>query len=93
MGCQTVHALFMALSRKAAGVLRNRIGDWLMGYSHFVRVCSVDHAELWAISDGVAVMRRLGYKKVMVESDNLSMINIATTTEARDNELSLLGLI
>ncbi|KAK8596694.1 hypothetical protein V6N12_065174 [Hibiscus sabdariffa] len=52
------------------GVLRNHVGDWLLGFYRRVGVCSVLEAELWGIAEGLRLPWDAGIRVVLLEVDN-----------------------
>ncbi|KAA3485757.1 reverse transcriptase [Gossypium australe] len=65
----------------AGGVVRDRDGRWVLGYSHYLGKCSPLEAELWGILDGVFILINKGYKKIKIRSDNLEMVRILSTED------------
>lgn len=58
----------------AGGVIRNEKGNWIMGYNCFLGKCTVSVAELWGILDGLFLLQKQGYNKVIIQSDNLEVV-------------------
>ncbi|GMI86404.1 hypothetical protein like AT5G61090 [Hibiscus trionum] len=58
------------------GVIRDHNGDWLFGFARIIGVCNVLMSELWAVSDALVHCFRLGWRKVVVETDNVTVADI-----------------
>ncbi|GMI86798.1 hypothetical protein HRI_002349100 [Hibiscus trionum] len=58
------------------GVVRDSLGRWLFGFARRIGVCSVLMAELWAAYEALMHAWRMGFKKVVLESDNLEVTRI-----------------
>ncbi|KAE8671946.1 hypothetical protein F3Y22_tig00111877pilonHSYRG00155 [Hibiscus syriacus] len=48
----------------------NYHGDWIVGYCRYIGYCSVLHAELWGVLDGLQTAWKYGANRVMLEMDN-----------------------
>ncbi|KAK8491833.1 hypothetical protein V6N11_069687 [Hibiscus sabdariffa] len=73
------------------GVLRNVKGDWIMGFSRFIGVCSTLEVEIWGVLEGLNYAWHLGYRKLEVELESLSAVRILNGkvgAEAHSNLLS-----
>ncbi|KAH1057050.1 hypothetical protein J1N35_035115 [Gossypium stocksii] len=58
---QTASGLFVA-----GGVIRDGKGKWIMGYNKHLGKCTVAVAELWGIWDGLRLLQKQGYDKVII---------------------------
>lgn len=58
----------------AGGVLRDRNGDWVLGYNRVLGNCSIFDAKLWGILDGLKIIQRRGHDKVTIQSNTLEII-------------------
>ncbi|KAH1067026.1 hypothetical protein J1N35_032013 [Gossypium stocksii] len=58
----------------AGGVVRDKEGQWIMGFHRFLGKCSVFNAELWGILEGLKLIRRLGYDHVIIHSNSLEVV-------------------
>ncbi|KAK9013943.1 hypothetical protein V6N11_005118 [Hibiscus sabdariffa] len=58
------------------GVIRNAAGDWLIGFSRKLGICSVIESELWGIYEGLLVAWSLGLVRLIVEVDSSNAINL-----------------
>lgn len=48
------------------GVVRDRNGSWILGFTHYLGRCSPLDAELWGILDGIFILLNKGFKKVRI---------------------------
>ena len=51
------------------GLLRGSSGEWVVGFSINLGVCSIEEAELWAIVHGLRVAWRIGIRALIEETD------------------------
>ncbi|KAE8718325.1 hypothetical protein F3Y22_tig00110015pilonHSYRG00162 [Hibiscus syriacus] len=58
------------------GVLRNSEGDWIDECYRSLGHCSILHAELWALADGLEVAWIRGFRSIEVEMNNKEAIQI-----------------
>ncbi|KAK5818964.1 hypothetical protein PVK06_023918 [Gossypium arboreum] len=58
----------------AGGVLRDKEGQWIIGFHRFLGKCSVFNAELWGILEGLKLIQRLDYDHVIIHSDSLKVV-------------------
>ncbi|KAL4296103.1 hypothetical protein GQ457_12G019320 [Hibiscus cannabinus] len=58
------------------GVFRDGVGVWISGFTHRIGRCSLLLAELWAIRDGFRHAWELGFRKIVLETDNKETANI-----------------
>ncbi|KAK8601796.1 hypothetical protein V6N12_051621 [Hibiscus sabdariffa] len=47
-----------------------------MGFSRFIGICSILDAELWDVLEGLNHVWNLGYRKIEVELDSLTVVRI-----------------
>ncbi|KAF7804601.1 putative ribonuclease H protein At1g65750 family [Senna tora] len=59
-------------SSACGGVLRDRDGNFLCGFSRNVGSCSITFTELWGVLSGLQVAWNRGFKKVIIETDCLN---------------------
>ncbi|KAK8993536.1 hypothetical protein V6N11_033631 [Hibiscus sabdariffa] len=72
------------------GVIRDKNGDWIVGFTRPVGRCSVLLAELWALHDMLARAWSFGFRRVVIETDCLEVIWIL---QRSSNSLSGNGLV
>ncbi len=67
------------------GLLRHNNGNWLRGFSHKLGITNSLAAELWGIRDGLLLARDLNIRKLIVESDAKSVVDLLKTKNLGDN--------
>ncbi|KAK5831231.1 hypothetical protein PVK06_015026 [Gossypium arboreum] len=79
-------------SRYAAtgGVARDHDGNWIIGYSRFLGVCSLFETEAWAILDGILILLNKRYKKISILTDNLEVAQVLFSPVLEDAEITVL---
>ncbi|KAE8731243.1 hypothetical protein F3Y22_tig00002840pilonHSYRG00794 [Hibiscus syriacus] len=60
----------------AGGVLRDGQGKWVFGFARSIGICSPLMAEMWDIHDSLCFAWNLGFRKIEVESDCVSAVEI-----------------
>ncbi|MBA0843598.1 hypothetical protein Goarm_000770, partial [Gossypium armourianum] len=55
----------------AGGVVRDQVGNWILGFNHYLGRCSLLEAELWGILDGILILLSKGYKKVRILKESV----------------------
>ncbi|KAK9039567.1 hypothetical protein V6N11_014764 [Hibiscus sabdariffa] len=58
------------------GVIRSSAGVWVFGFARNIGRCSVVNAELWAVHDGLIHAWRLGFRSLVLESDNMEVVKL-----------------
>ncbi|KAK4278488.1 hypothetical protein QN277_016327 [Acacia crassicarpa] len=58
------------------GVIRDRSGEWVAGFTHFLGSCSVFQAEEWAILKGLSLAWDLGLRRIILESDAKEVLDM-----------------
>ncbi|KAH1107514.1 hypothetical protein J1N35_011282 [Gossypium stocksii] len=76
----------------AGGVVRDRNGNWILGYNHFLGRCSPLEAELWSIHDGLLILLSKG-KKARIQTDNLEVVKILSMDAPVDSGITILRRI
>ncbi|WP_432648810.1 ribonuclease H family protein, partial [Morganella morganii] len=56
------------------GVIRDITGRWKGAYVYNIGTCSPLQAEAWALSRGIQLTVSIGFKKVILESDSLVIV-------------------
>ncbi|MBA0637780.1 hypothetical protein Godav_005178, partial [Gossypium davidsonii] len=56
------------------GVIRNNKGEWILGYNCCLGKCFAATVELWGLLDGLFIIQKQGYNKVIIRSDNLENV-------------------
>ena len=60
----------------AGGVLRDRNGNWIRGFSHNLGITNSLVVELWSLRDGLLLTRELKICKFIVEIDAKSVVDL-----------------
>ena len=63
----------------AGGVVRDHMKKWLVGFALNKGIGNVLEAELWGILEGLNLVWKAGYKKVIVESDSQTAVDLLTS--------------
>ncbi|KAK8625879.1 hypothetical protein V6N13_057036 [Hibiscus sabdariffa] len=58
------------------GVLQNSVGDWLIGFTKFIKVCSIVDVELRGAYIEALYAWDLRYRQVILDLDNLDALHI-----------------
>ncbi|KAA3458339.1 reverse transcriptase [Gossypium australe] len=77
----------------AGGVVQDQDGKWISGYTHYLGKCSPLEAELWGILDGVLILKNNGYKRIIINTDNLEVVKALTTEDMTDTGNTLIRRI
>ena len=57
------------------GGIRDHSGHWIKGFSHALGTTNSFTIELWALKDGLIIVKDLGLSNLIVELDALSVIH------------------
>ncbi|KAJ9159056.1 hypothetical protein P3X46_024587 [Hevea brasiliensis] len=57
------------------GLCRDATGNWLFGFVASYGISSILGAELWSMYEGLKLAYDRGYRKVILECDNLTVVN------------------
>ncbi|KAK3219077.1 hypothetical protein Dsin_013047 [Dipteronia sinensis] len=60
----------------AGGVLRNHKKEWINGFAMNIGVGNVLDAEFWGLFEGFSMAWKLGFRRVFVESDSISVVQL-----------------
>ncbi|KAL4325308.1 hypothetical protein GQ457_11G022240 [Hibiscus cannabinus] len=60
----------------SGGVIRDEAGEWLLGFAHSIGSCSILCAELWTAFDSPLFAWQRGFRKVILELDNMQVVLI-----------------
>ncbi|KAL4377614.1 hypothetical protein GQ457_02G023990 [Hibiscus cannabinus] len=69
-------------SAAVGGVVRDDMGDWVLGFHRYIGRCSVLMAELWAMYDGLRHAWEAGFRNIEFESDNKEVVHICNGTSS-----------
>ncbi|KAL4386745.1 hypothetical protein GQ457_09G012620 [Hibiscus cannabinus] len=72
------------------GVFRDHMGEWILGFSKFIGVCSVVDAELWGVLVGLESAWSHGFRKIIIETDSLDVCRLLRSDNHSQQGLSLL---
>ncbi|KAL4336249.1 hypothetical protein GQ457_07G029660 [Hibiscus cannabinus] len=72
------------------GVLRDHLGEWILGFSKFIGVCSVIDAELWGVLVGLESAWSRGFRRIVIETDSLDVFRLLQSDNHSQQRLSLL---
>ncbi|KAK5772935.1 hypothetical protein PVK06_049237 [Gossypium arboreum] len=72
------------------GVLRNNKREWILGFNCFLGKCSVTTVELWGLLDGLLIVQKQGYNKVIIRSDNLENVILICESKAEGSKNTLI---
>ncbi|KAK5836136.1 hypothetical protein PVK06_011891 [Gossypium arboreum] len=72
------------------GVVRDHDGNWIVGFTHFLGVCSLFVAEFWTILDGILILLNKGYKQAIIMTDNLEVTQNLTNLDLEDLGITVL---
>ncbi|KAK8508446.1 hypothetical protein V6N12_020227 [Hibiscus sabdariffa] len=75
------------------GVIQDSNVTWITGFSKFIGRCFALEVEFWAVYEGLRCAKRLNVSEVFVESDNLDVFQVLSSTMRRSIYSSLLGPI
>jgi ribonuclease HI len=58
------------------GVIRGSQGEWIHGFAKNVGKCNAFVAELWGVLEGLRCVRRMGFSKVEINIDSVSVVQL-----------------
>ncbi|KAH1108896.1 hypothetical protein J1N35_012664 [Gossypium stocksii] len=56
------------------GVVRDSEGNWIMGFGHYLGVCSPFEAKVWGILDGILLPLNKGYRQIIIQTNSLEVV-------------------
>nr|KJB18972.1 hypothetical protein B456_003G078100 [Gossypium raimondii] len=56
------------------GAMCDTKGNWILGFNKFLGVCSVLEAELWGIFEGLSLLLKQGFDRVLICTDCLEAV-------------------
>ncbi|KAK4283002.1 hypothetical protein QN277_000008 [Acacia crassicarpa] len=74
------------------GVLRDDSGQWLAGFLKKLGICDALNSELWAMAEGLSLAWDLGIRKVMLESDAASAVDLIKRSPSHSGNLLVLKI-
>ncbi|MBA0669491.1 hypothetical protein Goklo_000017 [Gossypium klotzschianum] len=72
------------------GVVRDHDGNWIVGFTRFLRVCSPFEAEVWSILDRIFILLNKGYRRAIILTDNVEVVQILTNLNLEDSRITVL---
>ncbi|KAH1098440.1 hypothetical protein J1N35_015361 [Gossypium stocksii] len=72
------------------GIASNKKGNWIVGFTRFLGVCSPFEAEVWGILDGILILLNKGYSRIMILNDNLEAVQTLSNLNMEDSGISIL---
>ena len=73
------------------GVIRDKNGHWIAGFSRRIRVATSFTAELWGLRDGLNMTCSLNIPSLIVELDAKGIVDALTNPGYVNNAVSYLG--
>ncbi|KAK4273392.1 hypothetical protein QN277_021805 [Acacia crassicarpa] len=61
---------------RCGGVVRDCLGNWIVGFAKMISDCQANSAEEWAIVEGLQTVWDLGFRKIILESDADYTVNL-----------------
>ncbi|XP_010527295.1 PREDICTED: uncharacterized protein LOC104804652 [Tarenaya hassleriana] len=77
-------------SAASGGLIRDQMGNWLVGFKANLGTCSIFRAEAWGVLLGLRLAWNRGWRKVRVEVDNQALVS---TIQRSDYEYTVDGTI
>ncbi|KAA3486878.1 LINE-1 reverse transcriptase isogeny [Gossypium australe] len=72
------------------GVARDYEGNWILGFNHFLGNYSPIEAEIWGIMDGILILLNKGYRRIIIISDNLEVVQNLSALNTGESEIAIL---
>ncbi|MBA0560243.1 hypothetical protein Golob_017154 [Gossypium lobatum] len=72
------------------GMVRDHYGNWIVGFTRFLRVCSPFEAEVWSILDRIFILLNKGYRRAIILTDNVEVVQILTNLNLEDSRITVL---
>ncbi|KAK5834247.1 hypothetical protein PVK06_018124 [Gossypium arboreum] len=72
------------------GVVRYHVGNWIIGFTRFLGVCSPFEAEVWGILDGILILLNKGYRCTIILTDNLKVSQILSNLDLGHSGITIL---
>ena len=72
-------------------IIRDHAGHWVCGFSRHIGIASSSVAEVWAISDDLALASSLGFTNLVVELDALSVASLISNEFKAHPDMSSLA--
>ncbi|KAH1073057.1 hypothetical protein J1N35_025385, partial [Gossypium stocksii] len=66
---------------------------WLLGYNQFLGKYSIFDTKLWDILNGLLLLQKQGYDKVIIQFDNLEVVEVICDSQSAKSSSSLIRRI
>ncbi|KAH1091709.1 hypothetical protein J1N35_018966 [Gossypium stocksii] len=86
----SVYCIMIVYYAAAGGVARDHEGNWIMGFTRFLGVCSPFEAEVWGILDGILILLNKGYRRILILNDNLEVTQTMIDLNLEDSGIPIL---
>ncbi|MBA0602765.1 hypothetical protein Gorai_002934, partial [Gossypium raimondii] len=60
------------------------------GFSRYLGVCSPFEAEVWSILDGILLLLNIGYRRTIIQTDSLEVVQALTDMEMEELGITVL---
>lgn len=70
----------------AGGLIHDREGNWIAGFSMNIGTATVAESELWGLRQGIFLALQLNHKQIQVESDSLEVIDALNRSHPSQNQ-------
>lgn len=75
------------------GVICGQKGEWILGYNHGLRSCSIFEAKLQGILNDLTLITERGHKNILVHTDSLKVIIAVQTGHLESSPSTLVRRI
>ncbi|KAH1120635.1 hypothetical protein J1N35_003795 [Gossypium stocksii] len=73
----------------ARGATRDNEGNWIVGFTRFLGVCSPFEAEVWGILEGILILLNKGYRLILILNDNLEVVQTLSDLNLENSGISV----
>ncbi|KAG8474496.1 hypothetical protein CXB51_031152 [Gossypium anomalum] len=75
------------------GVVRDQDGNWIVGFTRFLRLCTPFEAKVWGILDGILILLNKGYRRATILTDNFEVAQVLKNLNLEDFGITVLRKI
>ncbi|KAG8497788.1 hypothetical protein CXB51_007049 [Gossypium anomalum] len=72
----------------SGGMARDKEGNWIVGFSRFLGVCSPFEVELWGVLNGILILLNKGYRQILILSDNLEVVKSLSVLDLEESGIT-----
>ncbi|KAA3484878.1 putative LRR receptor-like serine/threonine-protein kinase [Gossypium australe] len=72
------------------GVVRDREGNWIMGFGRYLGVCSPFEVKAWSILDGILLLLNKGFRRVIIQTDSLEVVQALNDLGIKESGVTVL---